>query len=267
MSEREPKRQSAERKKKAWDIAGVSNTLKAPGEELRDVALGRVHRFTIPEAEHNIAGEFHLYPERLLVRYRNPSMQLDLANVTTVKAQEKLVQIESRDQTSRSTFFLQPCGSFTLTAIGLSADNRAAVQEERRETPTASESSVPEDELSSVPTSTVEHTQEEPGHPEKPGRVVLTGRVGRAPQLRETPNKRLIARMPLAVHQGEKTVWHNVLFFDEKAKKAAEELTKGEIITVIGYKHTREVPTRTGMKQVEQIFAAAVKNQNAKRKS
>lgn len=61
--------------------------------------------------------------------------------------------------------------------------------------------------------------------PENPGRVVLTGRIGGAPQLRETPNKRLIARMPLATHDGEKTVWHNVLFFDEKAKKAAEELT------------------------------------------
>lgn len=253
-------------------IDAVAEALKVPAQEQWDVTLGIGHRFTLPEGGGNTAGELVIYPERRLIRYRNPLLQLDLANVTAVKAQGKLVQVECRDQTSRSVFFLQPNGTFTLSAIGLSTARKATVEGEQQENPPGVPSTVPEPGLPKAapaagPDQQPEPTPPGPAQPEKPERVVFTGRVGRVPQVRETPSKRLIARMPLAVHEGEKTVWHNILFFDEKARKAAEELTKGEVVTVVGYKHTREVPTKYGMKQVEQIFAAAVRTPKTDQKS
>jgi hypothetical protein len=94
---------------------------------------------------------------------------------------------------------------------------------------------------------------------EQANRVVLTGRLGRAVSLRTTARGKTIGRVPLAVHLGEKTEWHTVLFFDDAANRAAAELSKGQMLTVIGYRHSREVTDRDGgTRQVEEIYAASV---------
>jgi single-stranded DNA-binding protein len=65
--------------------------------------------------------------------------------------------------------------------------------------------------------------------------------------------------MPLAVHEGETTSWHTILFFDDAAQRAIDTLKKGNLVTVIGYKHVRDVQKRDGSSaQVEEIYAAAV---------
>jgi single-stranded DNA-binding protein len=94
---------------------------------------------------------------------------------------------------------------------------------------------------------------------EKANRVMLTGRLGRNVYLRTTATGRVIGRVPLAVHRGEETDWHVILFFDEKAQKAAEQLAKGQLVNVVGYKHYREIKGKDGnTKQVEEIYAVDV---------
>lgn len=69
-------------------------------------------------------------------------------------------------------------------------------------------------------------------------------------------------KFPLGVHGGEKTLWHDVLFFDEKAERVAAELSKGQLVTVVGYKHEREAEVKKGnttfKKKVVEIYGALV---------
>lgn len=245
------------------DAEAVSNILSVPGQEVRDIGLGAGLRFVLSQAEQNITGELDLYPERFLARYRGQFLQLEIGHVVSVRAHDKHLRIEAMDECTRTVVFLDPTGNLSLamTALGKSKENEAARSAHEEASDALAATIDGQQDEAKSPAAPEQPKVREAGKAEKgegPQRVVLTGRIGRVPQLRETPNKRLVAKMPLAVHEGEKTVWHTILFFDQKAEKAAEELVKGEVVTVIGYKHLREVPTRNGMKQVEQIFAAAV---------
>src|SRR5439155_1644155 len=63
---------------------------------------------------------------------------------------------------------------------------------------------------------------------EQQPRVNVFGRVGALPRFRTTPNGRLIASFPLAVREAEdKTTWHAIVVFDERAEKLREALAKG----------------------------------------
>lgn len=115
----------------------------------------------------------------------------------------------------------------------------------------------------STPPKHEEQQQEKPDN-----RVVLTGRIGRDPQLHTTSKGKQITKLPLAIHEGETTAWHTILFFDEKAKVAAETLHKGDLATIIGYRHQREVVTKTGIKkQVEEIHGVATQPAKGQKKS
>ena len=99
---------------------------------------------------------------------------------------------------------------------------------------------------------------------ENPDRVTLTGNVGRDPEVRTTVKGRKVLKFPLGVHEGEKTNWHDVLFFDEKAEKVAAEIAKGKLVTVVGYKHEREAEVKKGnttlRKKVIEIYGAMVRS-------
>ncbi len=71
----------------------------------------------------------------------------------------------------------------------------------------------------------------------------------------------MIARFPLAVRdEAEQTTWHTILAFNERARKLAETLTKGQLAEVIGYVHERQVKGRSHQpKMVEEVYAAVVK--------
>ncbi len=94
-------------------------------------------------------------------------------------------------------------------------------------------------------------------------RVQLAGRVGQHPTLRTTPKGTLVARFPLGVKDEtdlEKTTWHTVLAFRERAEQVRDRLKKGDPVEVIGYRHERQIPRRDGTtRTVHEVYATAVK--------
>lgn len=183
-----------------------------------------------------------LYPKQLAVRYRDNLAQLTLTGVGSVQPEGNVVRIASGDDAATTVAFLAADGRLLLTVIGPMD-------------PAEDGGLVPE---ADVPTPAPEPPVKAREGQEDATRVMLTGRLGRGVHLRTTAKGVVVGRVSLAVHQGNETVWHTILFFNEKAQKAAEELAKGQLVTVVGYKHLREVQSRNGLKQVEEIYAAGV---------
>ncbi len=94
-------------------------------------------------------------------------------------------------------------------------------------------------------------------------RVQLAGRVGQNPRTRTTPKGTFIASFPLGVKDEadlNKTHWHQVLAFRERAQQVKDTLKKGDPVEVIGYRHEREIPRRDGStRRVEEVYATVVK--------
>ncbi len=89
------------------------------------------------------------------------------------------------------------------------------------------------------------------------------GRLGQDPRTRTTPKGTLIASFPLGVKDEadlEKTSWHTVLAFRERAQTVHDTLKKGMPVEVIGYVHEREIPRRDGStRTVEEVYATVIK--------
>jgi hypothetical protein len=225
-----------------WDIDGAAQVLRSPATPKDHPLYGDGSRLTFPEAP--APTRLDLYPERLLVRYRSPLLSLTLAQVRALGLEGDHIHITSADERNGTSCLVYPDGTLTLALLGTAAGTAEPLPAEiLAETPTAP----------SRPPSSEEADQ--------PPRVVLTGRLGRDVHLRTTAKGRTVGRVSLAVHQGEETIWHTVLFFDDKAKQAAEQLAKGQLVTVVGYTHRREVQGRNGPRQVEEIYAASVQTQ------
>jgi hypothetical protein len=95
-------------------------------------------------------------------------------------------------------------------------------------------------------------------------RVILRGRVGRAPTFRTTAKRGvLIGSFPLGTHPDvETTVWHTILMFDNRARALQEKnLAVGEEVEVVGFPHKRDVQTPSGeRKTITEIYATAVRS-------
>ena len=92
-------------------------------------------------------------------------------------------------------------------------------------------------------------------------RVSLVGRLGSAPRFRTTQQDLLIGRFPLAVHHDDaSTTWHPIVVFGERAAALqGDELTKGELVNVVGYEHERTWTDKKGDEKTElQIYAAVI---------
>lgn len=77
-------------------------------------------------------------------------------------------------------------------------------------------------------------------------RVLLTGRLGRKPELKTSVNGTPYARMSVAIHgPGGKTKeamtqWHSVMVWGNQAASCAQYLNKGSAVLVEGYLENRE---------------------------
>ncbi len=73
-------------------------------------------------------------------------------------------------------------------------------------------------------------------------KVILIGNVGRAPELRTTPNGRTVANFSVATHRPVKqgdgwstaTDWHRVTAWERDAEVAGKYLTKGSPVAIEG---------------------------------
>lgn len=94
-------------------------------------------------------------------------------------------------------------------------------------------------------------------------RVGMTGRIGYAPQFRETARGTLVGQFALAVHgQPGETTWHSVVTFGARAQKLKESgLGKGDEVEIVGYTHDRErTDSKPGeAKTITEIHAVVVR--------
>jgi hypothetical protein len=91
-------------------------------------------------------------------------------------------------------------------------------------------------------------------------RKVITGRVGRTPTLRQIKSG-LMAKFPVGEHLPDgSTTWHTIVAFGKNAEALKDSLTKGQLITVGGYPHEREIPGKAGQpRRVTEIYLAGLK--------
>jgi single-strand DNA-binding protein len=123
---------------------------------------------------------------------------------------------------------------------------------------------LPEPVAAGVPEEPPEQTPipaEKPPEKENKERVVITGRVGREPTIKQIKT-RLMAKFPVAQHNPDgSTTWNTIVAFGSKAEALQETITKGQQITVAGYPHTRETQTKSGQKRtVTEIYLADLKH-------
>ena len=269
MNERTPRRRSttaapAEPAPTRWDLPAVSESLNTAPRSLTDRLAGPGETFQLAEEV-----TLTLFPERQMLRFRSPLAELVLAPVTSLQPQADRLRVESRDIHHQAVALFDPQGGLIFTLqpneavvaaepliVAAPVEQPAPVVETTpaadREAASMMDVAV-EKELTGSPSDTVEDERGE--------RLVFTGRIGRVPELKTTAKGRKLVRIPLAVHEGEATSWHTIVFFDDLAERAATTLAKGELISVVGYKHVREIETKRGTKKQELIFAAALQGQ------
>lgn len=74
--------------------------------------------------------------------------------------------------------------------------------------------------------------------------VVLKGRVGQDPELKETSSNKKLAKFSIAVWAGkEKTNWINVTAWNGLATSVYEEIRKGDEVIVVGQWNTSKGET------------------------
>jgi len=230
-----------------WDIEGLSKALGAEGSPHQDVIWGDGHRFFL----HEIPAELELYPEKMVVRYHSPAVYLAMSDVK-IENDAAGVRLTAEDSKSRTVVSL--CKAEGVISLAQPVPEEAAAPAVAEDARSAAQSTNKSDGNKNN-NNTAEHR-------ESPDRVTITGNVGRDPDVRTTAKGRKILKFPLGVHGGEKTLWHDVLFFDEKAERVAGQLSKGDLVTVVGYKHAREAEVRKGnqtfKKKVVEIYGATV---------
>lgn len=214
-----------------WNIEAAAASLRAEVHPVVDVVHGLGARLELT-AMH---AQLELFPERLVARYRNRHVQMEIGRVHSLTAEADGLHVELEDDEGSNLRF-NPAGAIVFTRAA--EVGRQASDEPPAATPPQDTSAQKEQE-----------------------RVTLVGRVGAAPSFRTSPKGVLIGRFPLAVRESEdKTTWHAILAFGQRATKVQETVRKGEVVEVVGYKHQREKQGRGGRpRTVEEVYAVVVK--------
>jgi len=70
--------------------------------------------------------------------------------------------------------------------------------------------------------------------------VILTGHVGKDPEVRHLDSGKAVANLSIATRAGkDKTDWHNVVMWDKSAEIVEKYVKKGSLISVKGSLKTR----------------------------
>ena len=93
-------------------------------------------------------------------------------------------------------------------------------------------------------------------------KVILTGRLGQDPELRNTTTGKAVATFSLAVtdnYNREVTHWLNVVVWNKQAENCSAYLSKGSLVGVEGRIQTRNYENKEGRKvYVTEIVADRV---------
>ena len=89
-------------------------------------------------------------------------------------------------------------------------------------------------------------------------KVILVGRLGQDPELRQTPNGQQVCSMSMATsdvwinkegQREEKTEWHRVILWGKQAELASKYLKKGRMAYIEGKLQTRSWQDQQGQKK------------------
>lgn len=256
--------------------AAISAALHTDSSTTTDLAFGRGHRFELND--HQVSLE--VFPEHQASRITTPTSRIELFTAPPPQVVDRQVILRDTghedvrlavDPEGRVIFCYVYSPPLPAKLPQPDQPPSPAAPAPLRDTSSASAALPAETETPPPPAATptgarvpTGRTAGTPEHDQAP-RVQLTGRLGRDPSFRTSPRGTLIGRFPLAVHRDDgTTVWRSVLAFGSRAEQLqhrsdAGELTKGQEVSLIGYQHTREQPTRDGhTKKVTEIYAVAV---------
>ena len=101
-------------------------------------------------------------------------------------------------------------------------------------------------------------------------KVILSGRLGRDVELRQTPNGKEVATFSLAVTDNfnrEITHWINIVVWNKQAEHCANYLSKGSHVAIEGRLNTRSYENKEGRKvNITEIVADRVEFLDSKGK-
>jgi len=239
----DPRERNVEYEEQAnWHINSIEQVLNSYAQPTRDVAFGEgLYLGVGPEAR----TQLELYEDASVARITTEDVRVELHRTVPI-VNDRGVVFNATQDVQPFSMVLEPSGTLMLF-IGTVPAGEHKMGTSQSEIESAGTIAVPQ-----------VRSQE---HGEQAPRVVLTGRVGGELRMRTRPRGHNSARMLLGVHHGdsEKADWHTVLFFDERADKAMETIRRGQLLTVIGFKHFRDVPRKDGgVRRVEEIYATAV---------
>lgn len=260
-------------------IAEIRARLHATHQTGRDPILGAKHEFLLQDGR----GALEVFPTAGITRVDTPSALIQVAvqpRVETGNGQG--ITLDLSDAGVETALTLHPDGAVLFSCVPGAPEPSTTAPDATSSTnvPLArSGASEDHDSAAHIPTvttrppSTQRNGSTTPGAPaasedrdtkEAEPRVQLTGRLGRTPTFRTSPRGTQIGSFSLAVHgQDGATTWHSIVAFGTRAEQlqhrvAQGELGKGQEVNVVGYQHTREMPTKTGSRTVTEIHAVAV---------
>jgi single-strand DNA-binding protein len=178
--------------------------------------------------------------------------------------------VEYQQQTKEHAIYLRAAksGEFAFSLTPVQGESQAVSQIPLEASPPDAVP-VSDEPLLSTPLETTEPMETRDPAPakgqaeekENKERVVITGRVGREPTIKQIKTG-VMAKFPVAQHNPDgSTTWKTIVAFGAKAEALQGTLTKGQQITVAGYPHERETTGKAGQKKtVTEVYLAGLKH-------
>ena len=227
---------------------------------------------TTPEETLDIPSLIRLFQTDAYPLPERAPLQIAVGKETSLTLYPKDEALEYRQQTPEHTIYLRASKAGDL-AFSFTPTSPTAASQESSPTPPQDFPPKPLPVIEEVQLPELAHaeraalqpeanipTEDPPGKDSKE-RKVITGRVGRVPTLKQIKTG-LMAKFPVGEHQPDgSTTWHTVVAFGKNAEALKDSLTKGQLITVGGYPHEREVTGRAGQtRTVTEIYLAGLKH-------
>jgi hypothetical protein len=227
-----------------FDAEAVGQALGAEPRTMRDLAHGDGEALDVGDTT------LEVYRDAGFARITTPDARIELFRVPSYTISGERVVFEQGDQDDRSRLLVRDDGKVSfypvLRATETSRTPDTAVSG-RQDSPTPTDTS---SNVTGQNNTAVGSPEGEKGGEIQ--QVQLRGNLGRDPWF-STRDDRPAAGFPLAVNpeDGGKTVWHNIVTFDDTAGKlheafAKRQIDKGKAVTVTGQPVIVEEPKANG---------------------
>jgi hypothetical protein len=242
-----------------FDAEAVGEVLGAHTRKTRDVAFGDGEALTFGKEETTTV---EVYPDAMVARVTTERARIELFGIPSYTVTSERLVFTHGPENDESRLLVRGDGKTSYYPV-----LRAT---ESPRTPDTTVSGHQDSPAPTDPSRNVTGRNSAPsGAPEgeKGGEVdqqQLQGRLGRDPWF-STRDDRPAAGFPLAVHQeGGKTIWHNVVTFDDTAGRLREafqkrQIDRGKSVAVTGRPIVVEEPKANGgVKKSVEFHATAV---------